>query len=69
MINISQKYKKRNPSIELARIIGCLIVIGVHTLLGYEFEDLFYYCINCKNARKIVGLFKKEDNYLTPINE
>lgn len=36
---MDSKYKSRNSSIELARIIGCLIVIGVHTLLGYEFED------------------------------
>lgn len=29
-------YSKRDSSIELARIIGCLIVIGCHTLLSYE---------------------------------
>ena len=36
---MKSRSNKRDPAIELARIIGCLIVIGVHTLIGYEHED------------------------------
>ena len=36
---MKNKYSRRDTGIELARILGCLIVIGVHTLLGYEFEN------------------------------
>ena len=42
---------KRDPSVELARIIGCMIVIGVHTILGpvvndsYDRSRVFLSCI------------------------
>ena len=32
---------KRDPAIELARLIGCLIVIGCHTYLPLKVNDRF----------------------------
>lgn len=47
---MKDRYGKRDSGIELARIIGCLIVIGVHTLLGYEQEG------GWDNSRLFLGM-------------
>ena len=75
-INMIQKYfpSKRNPSIEFYRILGCLIVIGVHSQgsipqkKNYEGTLLFISCILADGVAIfwfILGfyLFKNKDYY------
>ena len=64
---------KRNPSIELSRLLACLIVIGVHTSLSatitehsWDASRLFFNCLLADGVAiffMITGAFLFNNNY------